>query len=75
MAKRVRSDKIIALAVIFSGSSLQYEVTLIKGAAQVKAGIAPITRHQDDYKRGHSDVDTIFVAPNIHIDTICWVEY
>jgi hypothetical protein len=48
---------------------------LIKGAAQVKAEMAPITRHQDDYKRGHSDVDTIFVAPSIHIDTVRWVEY
>jgi len=61
---------------LYEGSSLHlYEVTLIKGAAQVKAEMAPITRHQDDYKRGHSDVDTIFVAPNIHIDTVRWVEY
>jgi hypothetical protein len=52
-----------------------YEVTLMKGAAQAKAEMAPITRHQEDYKRGHSNVDTIFVAPNIHIDTIRWVEY
>ena len=50
-----------------------YEVTLMKGAAQVKAEMAPITRHQDDYKRGHANVDTIFVAPNIHIDTVRWV--
>ena len=61
---------------LYEGSALHlYEVTLMKGAAQVKAEMAPITRHQDDYKRGHSDVDTIFVAPNIHIDTIRWVEY
>ncbi len=61
---------------LYEDSALHlYEVTLIKGAAQVKAEMAPITRHQEDYKRGHSNVDTIFVAPNIHIDTIRWVEY
>ena len=52
-----------------------YEVTLMKGAAQAKAEMAPITRHQEDYKKKHSDVDTIFVAPNIHIDTVRWVEF
>ena len=52
-----------------------YEVTLIKGAAQVKAEMAPITRHQDDYKRSHSNVETIFIAPNIHVDTVRWVQY
>lgn len=61
---------------LYKDSSLHlYEVTLMKGAAQVRAEMAPITRHQEDYKRGHTDVDTIFVAPNIHIDTIRWVEY
>jgi len=52
-----------------------YEVTLMKGAAQAKAEMGPITRHQEDCKRGHSNVDTIFVAPNIHIDTVRWVEF
>jgi cellobiose-specific phosphotransferase system component IIB len=37
--------------------------------------MAPITRHQDDYKKHHANVDTVFVAPNIHIDTSRWVEY
>lgn len=61
---------------LYEDSSLHlYEVTLIKGAAQVKAEMAPITRHQDDYRGSHPGVDTIFVAPNIHIDTIRWVEY
>jgi len=61
---------------VYQDSSLHlYEVTLMKGAAQVKAEMAPITRHQEDYKRGHPNVETIFVAPNIHIDTIRWVEY
>jgi hypothetical protein len=61
---------------LYDGSSLHlYEVTLMKGAAQVKAEMAPITRHLDDYKRGHPDVDTIFVAPTIHIDTSRWIEY
>lgn len=61
---------------LYKDSALHlYEVTLIKGAAQSKAEMAPIIRHQDDYKRSHAKVDTIFVAPNIHIDTIRWVEY
>jgi hypothetical protein len=61
---------------LYVDSSLHlYEVTLMKGAAQVKAEMAPITRHQDDYKKKHMNVDTIFVAPTIHIDTSRWVEY
>jgi len=61
---------------VYKDSALSlYEVTLIKGAAQVKAEMAPITRHQDDYKKRHANVDTVFVAPNIHIDTSRWVEY
>jgi hypothetical protein len=61
---------------LYEDSALHlYEVTLLKGVAQVKAEMGPITRHQDEHKRGHSDVDTIFVAPNIHIDTTRWVEY
>jgi hypothetical protein len=61
---------------LYEGSALSlYEVTLIKGAAQAKAEVAPITRHQDDYKRGHENVDTVFIAPSIHIDTVRWVEY
>jgi AlwI restriction endonuclease len=52
-----------------------YEVTLMKGAAQAKAEVAPITRHLDEYMRGHDNVDTIFVAPNIHIDSIRWFEF
>ncbi len=61
---------------LYQDSALHlYEVTLIKGAAQAKAEMASITRHQDDYKKGFADVDTIFVAPIIHVDTIRWVEY
>jgi hypothetical protein len=52
-----------------------YEVTLMKGAAQAKAEMAPITRHQDDYKQKHLNVETVFVAPNIHVDTVRWVEF
>lgn len=61
---------------LYEDSALHlYEVTLIRGAAQVNREMVPIMRHQDMYKRGHSDVDTIFVAPDIHIDAIHWVEY
>lgn len=52
-----------------------YEVTLMKGAAQARTEMGPITRHQDDYKRRYPSADTIFVAPSIHIDTIRWVEF
>lgn len=52
-----------------------YEVTLIKGAAQAKAEMGPITRHQDDYRNKNQNLETIFVAPNIHVDTLRWVEF
>ena len=61
---------------LYKDTSLHlYEVTLMKGAAQAKAEMAPITRHQDDYRQSHINVETVFVAPNIHVDTVRWVEF
>lgn len=52
-----------------------YEVTLLRGAAQAKNEMGPITRHQEEYRRTHEKVDTIFVAPSIHIDTVRWANF
>jgi len=57
-----------------------YEVTLMTGAAQSKAEMAPISRHQQEAKVKHAsnpemNIETVFVAPSIHADSEMWVDF
>jgi hypothetical protein len=56
-----------------------YEVTMTTGTNQVRAEFAPITRHLDDKisegKYDKNKIETILVAPAIHVDFVRWIEF
>ena len=68
------------IEVYFENALQLYEVTLMTGAAQAKAEMAPISRHQKEARAKNAskmdlNVETVFIAPSIHADSEMWADF